>query len=391
VSGKEIEMKSISIKEVKLYPIAMTFVEKLMTSFGGENFKGAVIVEVITEDGISGWGEASSAPVPGYTGETTGTAYHILHNWMADLVTGKTIDDPRDAQALIAPIRYHEHAKHGLEGAIWDAFAKANDMRIADLFTHYLPEGHQSTNKANVGVSIGLQKSNEALFEIIDKRLAQGYKRIKLKIKPGQDIELARAVRERYPDIMLMLDANSAYRLSDAEHLKKLDEFDLLMIEQPLAHDDIYEHGKLAAQLKTPICLDESIKTAGDLRLALQVGAIGILNLKPARVGGFTEALKIYEICVENELPLWIGGMMETGIGRAANASFASLPGVTLPCDISATDRYFNPDVTEPPFVLNDDSTLTVPDGAGIGIEVQLDRLEEFVAQWHENNIYPIG
>ena len=391
MSGKEIEMKSISIKEVKLYPIAMTFVEKLMTSFGGENFKGAVIVEVITEDGISGWGEASSAPVPGYTGETTGTAYHILHNWMADLVTGKTIDDPRDAQALIAPIRYHEHAKHGLEGAIWDAFAKANDMRIADLFTHYLPEGHQSTNKANVGVSIGLQKSNEALFEIIDKRLAQGYKRIKLKIKPGQDIELARAVRERYPDIMLMLDANSAYRLSDAEHLKKLDEFDLLMIEQPLAHDDIYEHGKLAAQLKTPICLDESIKTAGDLRLALQVGAIGILNLKPARVGGFTEALKIYEICVENELPLWIGGMMETGIGRAANASFASLPGVTLPCDISATDRYFNPDVTEPPFVLNDDSTLTVPDGAGIGIEVQLDRLEEFVAQWHENNIYPIG
>ncbi len=384
-------MKSITIKEVKLYPIAMPFVEKLTTSFGGEPIKGAIIVEVITEDGISGWGEASAAPDPGYTGETTGTAYHILHNWMVGRVLGKTIEDPRDAQALIAPIRYHEHAKHGLEGAIWDAFAKANEMRLADLFSHYLPEGHESSNKANVGVSIGLQDTDEALFAIIDKRLAQGYKRIKLKIKPGADVNLALTVRNRYPDISLMLDANSAYRLSDAEHLKQLDEFNLLMIEQPLAHDDIYEHGKLASQMSTPICLDESVKTAGDLRLALQVGAIGILNLKPARVGGFAEALKIYEICVENDLPLWIGGMLETGIGRSANTSFASLPGVTLPCDISATDRYFNPDITEPPFVLNEDSTLTVPDGAGIGIEVQPERLEEFVAKWHERNQYPLG
>ncbi|MGB7340914.1 MAG: o-succinylbenzoate synthase [Phototrophicaceae bacterium] len=384
-------MKSITIKDVKLYPIAMPFVEQLNTSFGGEPIKGAIIVEVITENGISGWGEASAAPDPGYTGETTGTAYHILHNWMVDLVRNKTLADPRDAQKLIAPIRYHEHAKHGLEGAIWDAFAKANDMRLADLFAHYLPEGHQSTNKANVGVSIGLQDSDEELFAIIDKRLAQGYKRIKLKIKPNADVNLAQAVRRRYPDIMLMLDANSAYRLTDVDHLKQLDQFNLLMIEQPLAHDDIYEHGQLAKQLKTPICLDESIKTASDMRLALQVGAIGILNLKPARVGGFAEALKIYQICVDNDLPLWIGGMLETGIGRSANTSFASLPGVTLPCDISATDRYFNPDITEPPFVLNDDSTLSVPDGAGIGIDVQRDRLEHFVAKWHEHNQYPLG
>lgn len=384
-------MKPITIKEVKLYPIAMSFVEQLNTSFGGEPIKGAIIVEVITKEGISGWGEASAAPDPGYTGETTGTAYHILHNWMADRVLGKTIADPRDAQKLIAPIRYHEHAKHGLEGAIWDAFARANQMRLADLFSCYLPAGHASRNKANVGVSIGLQDSYEELFAIIDKRLAQGYQRIKLKIKPGQDVDLARAIRSRYPDIMLMLDANSAYRLSDAEHLKQLDQYNLLMIEQPLAHDDIYEHGKLAKQMSTRICLDESIKTANDLRLALQVGAIGILNLKPARVGGFAEALKIYEICVENQLPLWIGGMMETGIGRAANVAFASLPGVTLPCDISATDRYFNPDLTEPPFVLNADSTLSVPDGIGIGIEVQRDRLEAAIAKWHEYNQYPLG
>ncbi|MGJ3237763.1 MAG: o-succinylbenzoate synthase [Anaerolineae bacterium] len=384
-------MKPITIKAVNLYPIAMPFVEQLVTSFGGEPFKAAVIVEVVTEEGISGWGEASAASDPGYTGETTGTAYHILDNWMVDLVLGETLHDPRDAQKLIAPVRYHEHAKHGLEGAIWDAFAKTNDLRLVDLFSHYLPQGHTSTGKAHVGVSIGLQKTDQELFEIIDKRLAQGYKRIKLKIKPGADVNLARTVRERYPDILLMLDANSAYTLSDAEHLKQLDQFNLLMIEQPLAHDDIYEHGQLASQLQTLICLDESIKTANDLRLALQVGAIGILNLKPARVGGFTEALKIYEICVEHELPLWIGGMMETGIGRAANAAFASLPAVSLPCDISATDRYFRADLTEPPFVLNDDSTLTVPDGAGIGLDVQRDRLEQAVEQWYERDQYVLG
>ena len=384
-------MQSMTIQDVKLYPIAMPFVEQLKTSFGGEPIKGAIIIEVITADGISGWGEASAAPDPGYTGETTGTAYHILKNWMVDLVLGKTISDPREARALIAPIRYHEHAKHGLEAAIWDAFAKTNNMRLTDLFATYLPDGHASTNRASVGVSIGLQDTHEALFNIIDKRLGQGYKRIKLKIKPGQDVELARAVRQRYPDVMLMLDANSAYRLEDADHLKQLDQFDLLMIEQPLAHDDIYEHSKLAPQLQTPLCLDESIKTANDLRLALQVGAIGILNLKPARVGGFTEALDIYSICVEHELPLWIGGMMETGIGRAANVAFAALPGVTLPCDISATDRYFNPDLTEPPFVLNADSTLDVPDGAGIGVEVVRDRVEAAVTRWHEHDQYPIG
>ena len=216
----------------------------------------------------------------------------------------------------------------------------------------------------------------------IQKRLNEGYRRIKLKMQPGWDVELARGVRDALPDITLMLDANSAYTLDDAEHLKQLDQFNLLMIEQPLADDDIYEHSQLQPQLKTPICLDESIKTANDMRLALQVGAGRILNLKPARVGGFTESLELYKLCVETETPLWIGGMLETGIGRAANVAFASLPGITLPCDISATDRYFNPDISEPPFILGEDSTLVVPDGIGIGVEVQRDRLEEAIARW---------
>ncbi len=384
-------LQPITIQEVKLYPIAMPFVEPLRTSFGVEPYKSAVIVEVITDTGISGWGEASVAPEPGYTGETMSTAYHILKQFMSGLVSRKTLSSPLEAQELLAPIRYHEHAKHGLEGAIWDAFAKANHLPLVKLFEQFTPEGHTSTGRAVVGVSIGLQTTHDALFAIIDKRLNQGYGRIKLKIEPGADVELARTVRSRYPEILLMLDANSAYTLEDAPYLKQLDEFDLLMIEQPLRHDDIYEHSKLSKQMQTPICLDESIKNANDLQLALEVGAIGVLNLKPARVGGFAESLAIYNICVEHNLPLWIGGMLETGIGRAANVAFASLPGVTLPCDISATDRYFNPDITEPPFVLGGESTLPVPDGIGIGVEVQRDRLEEAVTQWEQEKTYSLG
>jgi O-succinylbenzoate synthase len=384
-------MKSITIKAIKLYPIALPLVEPLRTSFGMEPYKGAIIVEVITENGISGWGEGSAAPDPGYTGETMGTAYHILHNYMTKLVHGKTIDDPYKIRDMLAPIRGHEHAKHGLEAAVWDAFAKANDMRLADLLASYLPEGHASKNNAVVGVSIGLQPSMEALFKIIDKRVGQGYTRIKLKIEPGHDIEIGKAARQRYPDTMIMLDANSAYTLEDADHLAQLDEYNLLMVEQPLSHNDIYEHSKLAKRMKTPICLDESIKTVNDLRLALEVGAIGILNLKPARVGGFAECIDIYKVCVEHKLPLWIGGMLEVGIGRAANVSLASLPGVTLPSDISATDRYFNPDITEPPFVLGAGSTLAVADGYGIGVEVVRDRLEAAVANWEQEKTYQLG
>jgi O-succinylbenzoate synthase len=346
---------------------------------------------VITDTGISGWGEASAAPDPGYTGETMGTAYHILHHYMVGLVNGHTIDDPRQVRDLLKVVRYHEHAKHGLEAAVWDAFAKANDMRLTDLLASFMPEGHESTNQAVVGVSIGLQPTMDDLLAIIKKRVEQGYGRIKLKIKPGKDEDIAKAVREAFPDIVMMLDANSAYTLEDADHLAKLDAYNLLMIEQPLSHDDIYEHSKLARCMKTPICLDESIKKVNDLRLALEVGAIGILNLKPARVGGFAECVEIYHVCVENNLPLWIGGMLETGIGRAANVSLAALPGVTLPSDISATDRYFNPDLTEPPFVLGEGSTLAVPDGIGIGVEVKRDRLGAAVAKWEAEKSYELG
>ena len=272
-----------------------------------------------------GWGECSIEFWPGYSHETAVTASHILSEFMLPAVIGETVADPRRFPALIRRFRGHHHARAGLEAAVWDAFAQANDMRLTDLFAHFAGSGHASEGRATVGVSIGIQPSLEDTVEVVSRRLAAGYGRVKLKIKRGWDLEVARALRAAHPDILLMLDANSDYSIDDADHLAQLDAFDLLMIEQPLAHDDIYHHGLLAARLKTRVCLDESVKSASDLLLALQVGAIGILNLKPARVGGFSECLEIYRICVENDLPLWIGGMLETGVGRAANVAFAAL------------------------------------------------------------------
>lgn len=381
-------LKSITIRDIKLYTIAIPYLEPLKTSFGIEPDKVAILVEVITTNGISGWGEASIEIEPGYGSETVVMGEHVIREFMIPRLVGQTIAKGTDFPALLRYVRGNHHAKAGVEAAVWDALAKANDMRLVDYFELFMPEGHQTRNSATVGVSIGIQPSVDDTLAIIDKRVAQGYKRIKLKIKQGWDVELARGVREKYPDIMLMLDANSDYRLEHAEHLKQLDQFNLLMIEQPLAYYDIYEHGLLQQQLDTPVCLDESVKCVNDLQIAIQVGAIRILNLKPSRVGGFSECVKIYHTCVEHDLPLWIGGMLETGIGRAANVAFASLPAVNLPCDISATDRYFAEDVATPHFVLNDDSTLDVPDGIGIGVDVHRDRIEAASAYWKSRYPY---
>jgi len=375
-------LKSIIVQDIQLHAISIPYVEPLRTSFGVDPNKNGLIVELTTEAGVTGWGEVSVEIEPGYGPETVGTALHVLNEFIIPLLHGKTIESATDVPMLVKGIRGNHHAKAGVEAAVWDALAKTNTMRLADYFASFLPEGHQSRGKATVGVSIGIQENLDKTLKIIQKRLNEGYQRIKLKMQPGWDVELARGVREALPDITLMLDANSAYTLADAEHLKQLDQFNLLMIEQPLADDDIFEHSQLQPQLKTPICLDESIKTANDMHLALHMGAGRILNLKPARVGGFAESLELYKLCVETKTPLWIGGMLETGIGRAANVAFASLPGITLLCDISATDRYFDPDISEPPFILGEGSTLAVPDGIGIGVEVQRDRLEEAIARW---------
>jgi O-succinylbenzoate synthase len=382
-------MRSITVRQIDLYPIAMPFVERLRTSFGEEPFKTAVIVRLTTDDGLVGWGEAPLEIHPGYSYETMGTGQHVLREFLVPALLGQTIADPTDVPALLSHTRGHPLSKHALESAVWDAWAQANGLTLAQAFAAHLPEGHASRGRAKVGVSIGIKPTVEDTVAVIQKRLDEGYARIKLKIQPGWDVELARGVRAAFPDIMLMLDANSAYTLADAEHLKQMDEFNLLMLEQPLGYTDIYEHRILQPQLRTPVCLDESIHSANDARMALELGAAKIINLKPSRVSGFTESLKIYRVCVEHGAPLWVGGMMETGIGRAANVAFASLPGVTLPCDISATSRYYLEDLTEPPFELQADSTLLVPGGLGLGVEVHQARIETGFALWKQE--YPYG
>lgn len=381
-------MRSVSVRQIDLFAIAMPFVEKLRTSFGEEPFKTANIVRLITDDGLVGWGEAPVEIRPGYIAETMETSRHILTEFLIPSLLGRTIDDPIAVPSLLAATRGNPLSKHALELAVWDVWSQANEMTLAQGFSAHLPPGHASRGRAKVGVSIGIKNSVEETVAVIAKRLAEGYVRIKLKIEPGWDVDLARGVRERFPDITLMLDANSAYSLADAAHLQQVDAFNLLMLEQPLGYTDIYEHSKLQPMLTTPICLDESIHSANDARLALELGAARIINLKPSRVSGFTESLEIYRVCVENETPLWIGGMMETGIGRAANVAFASLPGVTLPCDISATNRYYVTDLTEPPFELQPDSTLSVPTGLGLGVTVLQDRVDAAVALWRSEYPY---
>lgn len=381
-------MKPITVKDIRLHIVSLPYVEPLRTSFGVEPDKSTVLVELETAKGIIAWGEGATEIQPSYGYETIATGVHICNEFLIPKLIGQTIERASDVPALIRSVRGNNFSKAGVEAAIWDALAKNNDLRLADYFASFLPEGHESKNKATVGVSIGIQPSIEETLAIISKRIEQGYGRIKLKIKRGWDVELARGVRKVFPDISLMLDANSDYSLTDADHLTQLDEFNLLMIEQPLAYYDIYEHGQLQKRLQTRICLDESVKSANDLRLAIQVDATRILNLKPGRVGGFSESLNIYRTCLEHNLPLWVGGMLETGVGRAANVAFASLPAITLPSDISASDRYFDPDITEPAFKLGPESTLAIPDGYGIGVEVQRDRLQEASARWNEHYPY---
>ena len=358
------------IAHIRLHPIAMPLVETLVTSFGSEArqdaLRAAVLVELELVSGVTGWGECVASWAPRYSYETTETALHVLRDFFVPGVLGE-----HDLSKLSA-FRGHPMARMALEAAFWSAVAAERGVPLGDL----LSDGAPRKERVSVGVSIGIQSSIDATLAVIERRLREGYRRIKLKIKPGWDVELLRAVRSAYPDILLMADANSAYTLEDAPRLKQLDDLNLLMIEQPLGHLDIYQHSKLQAQLRTPICLDESIHNVDDVRMMLLVGAGKIVNLKPGRVGGLIESLRIHELCRSEGVPLWIGGMLETGIGRAANLALASLTGVTLPSDISATNRYYDPDLTEEIFTLNaEDSTINVPKGVGLGVTVNRERL----------------
>jgi O-succinylbenzoate synthase len=356
------------IDQIELRHISMPLVAPFETSFGREADRECILV-VVRAEGLTGWGECVASPDPGYCYETIKTAWHVLSDFLIPRVLGREFEDMRALIATWKWVRGHPLAKAGLQMAFWDLLAQECGASLQQVL-------RGQGDRVKVGVSVGIQESPQALVDRVRAYLADGYPRIKIKIKPGKDVEYARAVREAFPDIPLQVDANSAYTLADAATIRAMDDLGLLLIEQPLGYDDIFDHAKLQAELKTPICLDESIHSPEHARWALEMNACRVINIKPGRVGGLFEATQIHNLCRERGVPVWCGGMLETGFGRAANLALASLPGFTLPGDISATDRYYHEDVAGPPFRLNPDGTIEVPHGRGLGVEPNWEVLE---------------
>src|SRR5215211_3255851 len=361
----------MKIESITLHHISMPLVAPFETSFGREIDRQCVLITLQSE-GLTGYGECVATRDPGYNYETTGTAMHILKDFVVPLLLGKDVLDANDFQKRIEGIRGHHLAKAGVEMALWDLIGKRNGKSLREMFGG-------TREKVDVGVSIGIQESASALVGTVASYLDQGYRRIKIKIKPGREVDETTAIRKAYPDLRLQVDANSAYTLETADVLKAIDDLDLLLIEQPLFEDDIWDHRKLQAKLKTPICLDESVITPRHARYALEMEACKIINIKPARVGGLSQGIAIHDYCYERDVPVWCGGMLETGVGRASNLALASLPGFVLPGDISASDRYYARDITNERFMLNPDSTIDVPDGPGLGITIDRDALKQFM------------
>jgi O-succinylbenzoate synthase len=366
----------MKIEQVELFHMVMPLAHPFETSIRRATHRECILIAARSE-GLTGWGECVASSRPAYFYETVGTAWHILCDFLVPAVLGQAWNEMDLFVALTAWVRGHPMAKAGLQMAAWDLLAQAQRVSLAAKLAE--PYAEPLKTRAPVGVSIGLQATIADTLARIGEFVEQGYRRIKLKIKPGRDVALARAARSAFPETPLMLDANSAYSLADAGLFQQMDDLDLLMIEQPLAHDDIYEHSQLQPQLKTPLCLDESILTPAQTRWALEIGAAQIINIKPGRVGGLWQARQIHDLCRSREVPVWCGGMLETGVGRAANLALAGLPGFTLPGDISATERYWQEDIVDELFTLDaEDSTMTVPAGPGLGVTVNLERVKRY-------------
>ena len=359
----------MKLEAFTLRELRMELLHPFETSFGVTKQRRILLVEV-RADGLSGWGEVTAGEDPGFSPETTETAWHIIRDHIAPLLLGKILATAAEVPARLARIRGHEMAKAGVENALWDIEAQQKNQPLWKL----LGGVHE---EIACGVSIGIQKSLDALLAKIEIELAAGYQRIKIKIKPGWDVEVARTVRQRFPGIKLMVDANSAYRLEDAPHLKRLDDFYLMMIEQPLAWDEIYEHARLQAQLQTPICLDEPIHNARHARAAIELRACRIINIKLGRVGGHSEARHVHDVCRDAGIPVWCGGMLESGVGRVHNVAMSTLPNFSLPGDVSASRRYWDEDIIEPEVQVTPQGTIRVPTAPGLGFAVRRARIEQ--------------
>lgn len=348
------------IEKIDLYIVELPLVRVFRTSSSAKSAIQHVLVRV-EAGGVTGWGECASPADPFYCPETTETCWHILKDFLAPAVLGKDWKSIEELISFYRLVKGNAFARAGLEMACWDALARNQGRSLASMLGGTQPE-------VASGVSLGIEQEIGKLYGLIDQYLEEGYRRIKLKIAPGFDVEMVQQVRARYPDLPLQVDANSAYTLDDIERLKPLDDLGLLLIEQPLAHDDIIDHVKFQNAFQTPICLDESIHSAEDARKAIELGACRVINIKVSRVGGPLEAKRVHDVCQERGVPVWCGGMHEFGIGRAANLAVASLPGFTIPGDISGSDKYYHEDLVEPP-ILAKQGLVSVPTGPGLGVE----------------------
>ena len=357
------------IDRIELRHTKMILVTPFVTSMGTEYDEQHIMVRVDAE-GVTGWGECVAEETPFYSYETVPTAWHILNDFLIPAIIGKDIASVDEAIASYAKVRGHMMAKAGLEAALYDAFAKSKGISLSKMLG-----GTQE--KIKVGVSLGISDTVPDLLHVMEKYMKEGYQRIKIKIAPERDLQFIDALRREYPDMLLQVDANSAYTLSDVDLFRKMDEYGLSLIEQPLGYDDIYAHSKLQREITTPLCLDESIHSVDDTRAAIELGSCRIINIKPGRVGGFTESVKIHDYCASVNAPVWHGGMLESGIGRAGNVALASLQNFVLPGDISASKRYFRDDIVEPEFLVNPDGTMDVPEKPGIGVEVNMKMLDK--------------
>jgi o-succinylbenzoate synthase len=374
VSG--LQLDRLLLRELNL-PLKYPF----ETSFGRTTNRRVLIIQAIDNGGAAGYGECVAMEAPLFSGETIDTAWIIIAKHIAPMLASRDIQANNVFQTL-SPIRGNQMAKGALEAAVWDLESRRLGLPLWKLL------GGTRTEIA-CGVSIGIQSSTDELLELIARELDSGYQRIKIKIKPGHDLKLVQAVRSRYKDIVLSVDANAAYSLDrDVALMKELDKYNLLMIEQPLAPGDLVDHAKLQRQLSTPLCLDESIASAADARYALELGACRIINIKLGRVGGFSQAREIQALALRREIPVWCGGMLETGIGRAHNIAMSSLPGFTLPGDVSASQRYWNEDIIEPEVEVSSRGTIAIPTGPGFGFRVRVDRVDKLTVR---SETVPIG
>jgi O-succinylbenzoate synthase len=362
-------MQPIRIEKVNLHLIDVALKAPFTTSFGTMRSKEVCIVEVVDESGLSGWGETVTSNEPDYNEETTVTAVHMLKKFLIPAILKKEMAHPNEVFDLFRFVKRNNMAKSAIETAIWDVFAKKNEKPLHELIGGV-------KKQIQVGKSIGIQPTPDLLVDKVGQFLNEGFKKIKVKIKPGSDVQYIKAVREKFPDVPLMADANSAYTLNDMDDLKKLDEFNLIMIEQPLAHDDIIDHSVLQKNLKTPICLDESVYSYETAKKAIELGSGRIVNIKIGRVGGLREAVRIHDLCQSNDIPVWCGGMLETGVGRALNIQITTLPNFTIPGDTAPSQHYWDEDIINPEVTMVD-GVIEVPKGFGIGYEVDRNKLNK--------------